>query len=231
MRTRISLFFALVFLLSVSSSFGDAPEMFNHQGRLIINGEVANGITNMIFTLTNATDVVYVETQAVDVVSGLYSVMIGPTSTSWSLTQALTNEYVYLQLTVGTNTLSPSERLVAVPYALRIATNTVGSSEIVDDTIINADISASAAIEASKLNLTVTTDASGLTNLNASYLASGTVSNTQLDADLQTLAVNDGGSVTNISAANIASNTVVTAIDGGAITNLSAANLAAGTVA
>lgn len=51
-----------------------------------------------------------------------------------------------------------------------------------------------------------------------------------LDSELTKLALKDGGSLTNLSAASLVAGTVATAVDGNAITNLDAANIAEGSV-
>jgi hypothetical protein len=51
-----------------------------------------------------------------------------------------------------------------------------------------------------------------------------------LDSELTKLALKDGGSLTNLSAASLVAGTVATAVDGNAITNINAANLKAGSV-
>jgi len=51
-----------------------------------------------------------------------------------------------------------------------------------------------------------------------------------LDSELTKLALKDGGSLTNLSAASLVAGTVATAVDGNAITNLDAAKIAEGSV-
>ena len=51
-----------------------------------------------------------------------------------------------------------------------------------------------------------------------------------LDSELTKLALKDGGSLTNLSAASLVAGTVATAVDGSAITNLNGGNLASGNI-
>lgn len=60
----------------------------------------------------------YEDSNSVTVVDGIYSTMVGDNTVYGSLTNALTNAAVYLELTINGETLSPRERLVSVPYSL-----------------------------------------------------------------------------------------------------------------
>lgn len=98
-----------------------APEMFRYQGRLVDGTNLVNATLPMSFKLYDAQsggNPLYEDSNSVLVVDGLYSTYIGDNTVYGSLTNALTNAMVYLELTVNGETLSPRERLVSVPYAL-----------------------------------------------------------------------------------------------------------------
>jgi hypothetical protein len=110
--------------LTIASAFqllAQAPEMFRYQGRLADGTNLVNATLPMSFKLYNAQSgglKLYEDSNSVLVADGLYSTYIGDNTVYGSLTNAMTNAAVYLELTVNGETLSPRERLVSVPYAL-----------------------------------------------------------------------------------------------------------------
>ncbi len=109
-----------VFGLIVTAG-AQTPEMFRYQGRLIDGTNLVNDTLPMSFKLYDdltSGNKLYEDSTAVLVVDGLYSAMIGDDTVFGSLTDALNNSAVYLELTVNGETLSPREQLVSVPYAL-----------------------------------------------------------------------------------------------------------------
>jgi hypothetical protein len=101
--------------------WAQAPEMFRYQGRLVDGTNLVNATLPMSFKLYDSLsggNLLYEDSSAVLVVDGLYSTMIGDNTVCGSLTNAMTNAAVYLELTVNGETLLPRERLVSVPYAL-----------------------------------------------------------------------------------------------------------------
>lgn len=107
--------------------WAQAPEMFRYQGRLVNGTNLVNATVPMSFKLYNALSGgtrLYEDSNSVLVVDGLYSTYIGDNTVFGSLTNAMTNAAVYLELTVNGETLSPRERLVSVPYALNTGGNT-----------------------------------------------------------------------------------------------------------
>ena len=99
-----------------------APQMFRYQGRLLDNDALVSGNLNFSFKLYSAPTggaALYEDAATVTVVDGLYSTMIGDdTSSGGDLSTALNNPAVYLEITVGGETLTPRERIVSVPYAM-----------------------------------------------------------------------------------------------------------------
>ena len=99
-----------------------APQMFRYQGRLLDNDALVSGNLNFSFKLYSAPTggaALYEDAATVTVVDGLYSTMIGDDSSSGGdLGDALKNSAVYLEISVGGETLTPRERIVSVPYAM-----------------------------------------------------------------------------------------------------------------
>lgn len=121
MKSLSKVFVVLAVCLLAGSASAQAPEMFRYQGRLVDGTNLVNATLPMSFKLYDAqTDgaLLYEDSNSVLVVDGLYATMIGNDTVSGSLTNALTNTAVYLELTIDGETLSPRERLVSVPYAL-----------------------------------------------------------------------------------------------------------------
>jgi hypothetical protein len=111
--------------------WAQAPEMFRYQGRLVDGTNLVNATLPMSFKLYDAQSsgtLVYEDSNSVLVVDGLYSTFIGDDTVLGSLTNAMTNAMVYLELTVSGETLSPRERLVSVPYSLSISETGLSSA-------------------------------------------------------------------------------------------------------
>ena len=150
------------------SSFGSVPERINYQGRLVDGTNLVNDTVEIVFSIYDQQtggNLHYIETQTVVVADGLFAAHIGASNTPpWDLTEALTNNQVYLSVSVDGIEMTPRERMASVPYALRahgvraagvttdmLAGNAVTSAKIADGTISNADIDASASIAGSKI--------------------------------------------------------------------------------
>lgn len=108
-------------LLSLNSNAATPPSVINYQGKILENGVSASTSLSMTFELFNTStggSALYTYTEAVIPSSGLFSVLIGD-----SLINPLdpeifkNNSELYLQVTVGIETLSPRKRIVTVPYA------------------------------------------------------------------------------------------------------------------
>jgi hypothetical protein len=125
--------------------WAQAPEMFRYQGRLVDGTNLVNATLPMSFKLYDAQSggtKLYEDASSVLVVDGLYSTYIGDNTVFGSLTNAMTNAAVYLELTVNGETLSPRERMVSVPYALNAPAATpapvVGDPAAVSNVVVNA---------------------------------------------------------------------------------------------
>ncbi len=184
--------------LSVPLSWAGAPAQVNYQGKLA--NAAGNPITNAAQTIrvqifdqsAGGASVFGPEIHTVSVSNGLFSLPIG--SIASGLGTALRGGTdLYLEITIDPGlgseaVLAPRQRLVAAPYALAVAAESVGTTELSDDavtgakiedgTITNADINAGAAIEASKLTGVLTTGGTR-TNANLDTLTAGPAS----DAD------------------------------------------------
>ncbi|MGB9562044.1 MAG: hypothetical protein ACPL6C_04440, partial [bacterium] len=97
------------------------PRIFNYQGKLVdTSGVGLNGtipITFKLYSSDTGGEPLWTETQNVSVVNGLFSVFLGnvtpfPESLDFSAPY-------WLEITVSGETMSPRERLVATPYAIR----------------------------------------------------------------------------------------------------------------
>lgn len=115
----------IVGLLGLFSSppvFAAVPGEVHYQGLLLdFAGDPVNGLEDFAFRLYDAPTggtLLWSETHDdVDVVEGVYYVDLGATT---ALSESvLGNPALYLEIEVGGETLSPRERLLAVPYALR----------------------------------------------------------------------------------------------------------------
>ncbi|MFA5175561.1 MAG: hypothetical protein WC430_04080, partial [Patescibacteria group bacterium] len=123
-----------------------APAIITYQGKLLISNAAATTTQNMYFILYDAAsggNILYSAGGtslspsyiSVTPTSGLFSVDIGGSSTN-ALDENIfkDNATVYLEVRVGSETLSPRKRITSVPYAFNakyldgVGTNTVSSS-------------------------------------------------------------------------------------------------------
>jgi len=117
-------------LFTAVASFAQVPGLINYQGRLVNGTNLVSLSTPMVFRLYNVGtggSPVYVETQTVLVVDGLYSLSLGQAPGQGTLQDAVTNEPLFLEVQVGSSALSPRERIASVHYALMAAGVTNGA--------------------------------------------------------------------------------------------------------
>lgn len=118
---RTNIWIGLVFSAFLAAE-AQPPEMFRYQGRLVDGTNLVNDILPMSFKLYNAQvgGVLLYEdfNNSVPVVDGFYATYIGDDTDFGSLTDALTNAAVYVEVTINNEILSPREPLVSVPYVL-----------------------------------------------------------------------------------------------------------------
>ena len=112
------------------SAGAQVPQQFNYQGKLIDGTNLVNASTTMVFRLFNIASggsAFFVETQTVAIVDGLYSTRVGQSPNFGSLTNAATNQSLYLELQIGGTVLTPREQVVSVMYALKASGVTTGA--------------------------------------------------------------------------------------------------------
>lgn len=112
----------IVLLAACAVSRAQIPQQINYQGRILqgtnlVNGNVA--LSLRVYNVPSGGSILYEDSNTVAVADGLYATRIGDGTTSGTLTNALTNDTVYLETVVNGTTLSPREQLLAVPFALR----------------------------------------------------------------------------------------------------------------
>jgi len=111
------------------------PAFINFQGRLLNGTNLVNGTVSMDLTLYNSPSgggFQYVDTGSVVVVDGLYSTVLGDGTALGTLTNALAQTNVYLEVTVNGVTLTPRERLASSAYAIRAARAEIFTGAIQD---------------------------------------------------------------------------------------------------
>ncbi len=177
--TRLTSFTLLITtLLFLPSSFVQAavPHLINYQGRLTdtagipLNGSYA--ITFRIFNAETAGTMLWEETQgSVVVQKGIFSVLLGSVT---NLGLAFDIPY-FLEIKVGTEVMSPRQRITSAGYAIRAETAT--TAETADTPLVDNDVANKKYVDDNKV-----TDASLLTQgvlarerLPADYIASNDI--------------------------------------------------------
>jgi hypothetical protein len=123
MFKTVRLFIAIAALCgSVSSTFAQAPQLINYQGRLNQGGNPADGafsITFSIYDVATGGTALYAETQNVNVSGGVFNALIGST-TPIPVDLFTNNGDRFLGVKVGSDAeMTPRFRLASVAYALR----------------------------------------------------------------------------------------------------------------
>ncbi len=182
-----TLFLALVLLATAQTQLQAQGTAFTYQGRLNFNGSPAAGNFDLAFTLfaTNTTGVAIaapVTNSATAVTNGLFTVTLDFGA------GIFTGPNRWLEISARTNgggaftTLAPRQPLTPTPYAIfaNTASNVLGviPSSQITGTISPAQLPANVITNTQvgvTLGGTFSGNGSGLTNLNASALATGTV--------------------------------------------------------
>jgi len=134
----------MTMILTTGVLLAQVPNVINYQGRLVDGETLVNGDVSLELRIyDSATDgaLLYADSNTVTVVDGLYSTHIGDDTIMGSLTNALTNAMVYLEVVIGGKMLTPRERLVTVPYAMKAdrlaggGLNAVGNRIYITDSI------------------------------------------------------------------------------------------------
>ena len=186
MRTRIfGLAFLIIEALWISSTFA-APAKIAHQGRLLNASSqpisIAVTVDFSIFDVAAGGTPVWSETQSIapDAL-GFYETFLG----SVTPLPSTLPEPGYLQLTVDSEILSPRLEIGSVPFSLQAGdvqcSGCVVSADISTGTIIDANISNTAAISGTKINpnfgsQSVTTSGSISTTGSGNITAAGDLS-------------------------------------------------------
>ncbi|MDP3704225.1 MAG: hypothetical protein Q8R78_07550, partial [Candidatus Omnitrophota bacterium] len=149
--------FAIIASLGLAHVAGWAaiPTKIAHQGRLLDSADQpitsAVSVTFALYAVDTGGSALWSESQTIDPDDqGFYETFLGETTT---LPSNLSDP-LYLQMTVGIEILTPRLQVGSVPFALRAGdlecADCVASTEIAPETIVDADISASAAIAGTK---------------------------------------------------------------------------------
>lgn len=116
-----TLCFWLTAALATLDCMAQVPQVINYQGRLLDGTNLVNRTVQLALRMYAGPAggaVLYEDSSSVPVVDGLYSTFIGDHTTAGSLSAALTNAEVWLEVAVDGTTLAPRERVVSVAYAL-----------------------------------------------------------------------------------------------------------------
>ncbi|MBI2038141.1 MAG: hypothetical protein HYT15_04445 [Candidatus Magasanikbacteria bacterium] len=123
------LLFAIIGFVSNKANAAVAPSIITYQGKLLISNRLATTSQNMYFILYDASsggNVLYTASGTIGTPvavsttpsQGLFSINLGDTGTN-SLEPAIfqNNSSVYLEVRIGSDTLTPRKRITATPYA------------------------------------------------------------------------------------------------------------------
>ena len=97
-------------LLAAAASAAQVPSLIRYQGRLVDGASLVNGDVELVLRLYNAASagkLEYADSNTVTVVDGLYATFIGDDTLSGSLSSALTNAAVYIEVEVNGTILAP----------------------------------------------------------------------------------------------------------------------------
>jgi hypothetical protein len=172
--------FALfVVAAQLGTARANAPGEINYQGKLTdAQGNPLTGTQTLKFEIFNNSagtgNALYTDTQSnVTVTNGLFNVVIG----GGALPNAINPQTFaggkdfWLRVTVGGTVLQPLQKLAATPFALNVASDSVGTGEIQDGTVGAADLAVSAVGNAA-LAPGAVTDAK-VADVNAAKVTSG----------------------------------------------------------
>ncbi|HOW97592.1 MAG TPA: hypothetical protein P5567_00055 [Kiritimatiellia bacterium] len=155
--SRMSIVIVLAAALTASAQGPNIPNLINYQGRLLNGTNLFNGKVSISFRFFDAPTggaPACVDSNDVPVADGLYSTYIGNHITWGSLETAMMQTQVWIEVVIGTNTLSPREQMVAVGYARYAAglpANAVQTHHVGADQIYGFHL-ASGAVSSNKIN-------------------------------------------------------------------------------
>jgi hypothetical protein len=117
-------FTVILLLCSFSGTALAVPNLISYQGKLANAGNTPlEGTYSMTFSIYDAANngtAIWTETQNVAVSGGVYTVLLG--SVTGLVPANFTSDQLYLQVQVGTEVLTPRQRLATTPFAFRAAT-------------------------------------------------------------------------------------------------------------
>ena len=237
--------FLAALLWPAASAFGaDPPQVINFQGRLTDpSNNPRTGSFSFTFkcfdSLTGGTQLpagsAWSETKTIAVTNGVFNVLIG-SNTAIPYAVFANNSSVYLEITVGAETLSPREQLIASPFAFN-AEQVAGRTY---DTFV--DTSSAQVIDGIKTFSSLPVISGSLTPTSAGQLATksyvdslsgGTTNYIQNTSTLQagsTFYVSSGTVVNNLTVGNNLAVHGTLSGNASSLTNLTAASISAGSL-
>lgn len=196
----------VIFLFIVPTMvFSTVPEQVNFQGMLEdSSGQPVTGNVDFIFSLYDSLEnglQLWAESQtAIPVNTGIYNVILG--SVTPLTTDILDSASIYLEISVNGEILSPRQRLLAVPYALKaLESENVGgvSNVFIQQLFQNVNYDGQSLANDDPLQGVVDTDADGLANF--------------IDPDNDGDGINDDAEITNNTGVNLVT-PIISAISG-----------------
>jgi len=185
---------ALVCVAFPRHAFSAIPQTINYQGRLLdSSGLPMEGVITMTFTFFSSLtggSALWNEAQDLELNNGYFNVLLGAVT---AFPAGLFNNPLYIEMAIGSETLSPRKPLASAPYALVAAKALqVPVGSIQDDAVTSSTIAASAVTSAAIENGTVATEdiAAGAVTESWSGSASSTAVSAGAAVDLITLSVN-----------------------------------------
>jgi len=179
---NIKTFSMIVFILFSSLVvFGAVPDKMNFQGRLLdANKNPKSGTFSMVFSIwdseTGGTQI-WSETQTnVQVTNGMFSVQLG--AVNGLTANVFSNDTRWLQIQIGSEVLSPRERLVTSPYSFRAS----AAESVTAGAITDSEVSDTANISWTKISKTGSSLAD-LATRDAGDLNSGTLPSARLNGN------------------------------------------------
>lgn len=148
----------LVCVASAQLYFPTVPRLMTVQGKLTdaAGDALADGTYGVAFTIWDASvdgDAIWGDTMDVETTDGLFSIMLG--SDNSLPYDAFNNQSRYLGMKVGGDPeMTPRQRLTTVPYAMMahdVDGPIIDGFNIIDGSITDDDVDASAAIDISKI--------------------------------------------------------------------------------
>lgn len=149
--------FVLASLLLAAPVLAQAPREFNYQGKLALPDGTPSSTPHTfrfrVYPNVGGTGgALYDGTAAgVTVTNGVFNVVLGR-DTAVLPANLFQNTDLWMRVSVDGTDLTPLQKLTASPFALAVAQDSVGSAEVVNDSLMDADVAAAADITPAKIN-------------------------------------------------------------------------------